>query len=102
MIDLSNNTILITGAAGIVGQSAILECLKRGLYVRAIVFNRDINIIHKKLEIVRMDLENYNNCIEALKDIDICLHFAAFIKGAKGQSDASNFSSLVRKIFYQV
>ncbi len=98
MINLKNKTILITGAAGIVGQTAVRECLNRGHFVRALIFNsRKLDIKNNNLEIVKSDLEIYENCLEVLSGIDICLHFAAYIKGAKGQTDAANFSSLVRK-----
>tara|TARA_E500000178_G_scaffold356701_1_gene437521 strand:- start:133510 stop:134475 length:966 start_codon:yes stop_codon:yes gene_type:complete len=98
LINLDKKSVLITGAAGIVGQAAVRECLRRGMSVRAVIFkSRTLDLEHENLEIVRVDLENYDNCLEILKDIDVCLHFAAFIKGAKGQSDAANFSSLVRK-----
>lgn len=98
MINLLNKTILITGAAGIAGQAAVRECLDRGFSVRAVIFNsRKLDLKNKNLEIVQTDLEIYENCLKVLDGIDVCLHFAAYIKGAKGQSDATNFSSLVRK-----
>ena len=85
-----NKTVLITGAAGICGHSAINKLLKKGnVNIRATIFNtRKIQISHPNLEVVKADLSSYEECKRVLKGIDIVLNFAAFIRGAKGQVDS--------------
>jgi uncharacterized protein YbjT (DUF2867 family) len=68
-----NKNVLITGAAGITGHAAIRRLLEEGAYVRAVEFkNRKVKLQHDNLEIVRHDLMQHNECMSALKDIDIC------------------------------
>ena len=93
-----NKNVLITGAAGITGHAAIRRLLDEGAYVRAVEFkNRKVKLQHDNLEIVRHDLMQHNECMSALKDIDICLNFVAYIRGAKGQIDPKNYLDLVRR-----
>ena len=93
----NGKNVLITGAAGITGQSAVNRLLDEGAYVRACIFNnKKFSIEHKNLEIVKYDLMDYQQCLESVKDMDICLNFAAFIKGAKGHSDPNNYLDYIR------
>ncbi len=93
----TNKNVLVTGAAGITGHSAVKRLLDEGAYVRATVFSkRKLDIVHKNLETVQCDLMKHDDCMNVLKDIDICFNFVAFIKGAKGQSDSRNSLDLVR------
>ncbi len=80
--------VLITGAAGICGQSAVSRMLSEEANVRAVVYNRrTIGIEHDNLEIVKADLSLYSDCLRVVKDMDIVLHFAAHIRGAQGQQE---------------
>ena len=89
--------VLVTGAAGIAGHSAVKRLLKEGANVRAVVFNtRKLSIEHPNLEVVQYDLMEHENCMKALKGIDICFNMVAFIRGAKGQTDEKNVLNLVR------
>ena len=93
----SGKNVLITGAAGITGQSAIKRLLDEGAFIRASVFNKKkLTISHKNLEVVHYDLMDYQQCQEVIKDIDICLNFASFNKGARGHSDPNNYLDYVR------
>lgn len=93
----SGKNVLITGAAGITGQAAVKRLLDEGAFVRASVFkNKKFNIQHKNLEVVSYDLMDHTQCLECIRDMDICLNFAAFIKGAQGHSDPNNFLDYVR------
>lgn len=92
-----NKNVLITGAAGITGHSAVKRLLDEGAHVRATVFSkRKLNLYHKNLEVIQCDLMNHEDCMKVLKDMDICFNFVAFIKGAKGQTDSKNSLDLVR------
>ena len=93
-----NKNILVTGGAGITGHAAIKRLLNEGAFVRATQFtNRRLGFQHKNLEVVSCDLMNHEDCMRVLKDIDVCLNFVAFIRGAKGQTDSNNYLDLVRK-----
>ena len=93
----TNKNVLVTGAAGITGQSAVKRLLNEGSYVRAAVYsNRKLNIKHPNLEVIQCDLMKHEDCMSVLKDMDICFNFVAFIKGAKGQSDSKNSLDLVK------
>ena len=66
----NKKNILVTGAAGITGHSAIKRLLDEGAYVRATVYNnRNLDIHHKNLEIVKCDLMNHEDCIKVLNEI---------------------------------
>ena len=94
----NNKNVLITGGAGITGHAMIEKMLKEGAYVRATEYkNRKISIKHKNLEVVSCDLMNHEDCMSSLKDMEICFNFVAFIRGAKGQTEAHNHLDLVRK-----
>ena len=85
-----NKNVLITGAAGITGHSAVKRLLDEGSYVKAVVYNsRKLDIPHHpNLEVVKADLHSYEKCLELTKDMDIVFNFVAFIRGAKSQIDA--------------
>ena len=93
----NKKNVLVTGAAGITGHSAVKRLLDDGANVRAAVYsNRKLNIKHPNLEVIQCDLMKHEDCMSVLKDMDICFNFVAFIKGAKGQSDSKNSLDLVR------
>jgi len=93
----NKKNVLVTGAAGITGYSAVKRLLDDGANVRAAVYsNRKLNIKHPNLEVIQCDLMKHEDCMSVLKDMDICFNFVAFIKGAKGQSDSKNSLDLVR------
>lgn len=93
----TGKNILITGAAGITGHSAVKRLLDEGAYIRATVYDsRKLNIEHPNLEIIQTDLMSHDNCMQVMKDMDVCFNFVAFIRGAKGQTDSKNVLSLVR------
>jgi GDP-L-fucose synthase len=91
-----NKNVLVTGAAGITGHAAVKRLLDEGAYVRAVVNNRKLNVSHKNLEIVKLDLMNHDDCMKSLNGMDICFNFVAFIRGAKGQTESKNTLDLVR------
>ncbi len=94
----AKKNVLITGAAGITGQSAVRRLLREGASVRAAVYsNRKLEIQHSNLEIIQADLMNHEECMKAMRDMDICFDFAAFIGGAGGHSKYDNLLDFVRK-----
>ena len=82
--------VLVTGAAGITGHSAVRRLLNEGSYDKAVVYNtRALNIPdHPNLEIVRADLHSYEQCLKLTKDMDVVFNFVAYIRGAKSQTES--------------
>ncbi len=99
MFDKRN--VLVTGAAGLTGNEAVKQLLDRGAYVRATIFNnpdykhRELNISHPNLEVVPCDLMSYEDAQRVVQDMDMVVNCAAFICGAKGQTE--NPWQLIRK-----
>ena len=96
-----NKNVLVTGAAGLTGQEAVKQLLDRGAHVRATVFNnpdyqhRELKLSHPRLEIIPCDLMNYEDAKRVVQDMDMVVNCAAFICGAKGQTE--NPWQLIRK-----
>lgn len=86
-----NKVVLVTGAAGICGHSAIKRLLERENVkkIRATIFTtRDLEIEDPKLEVVKADLSIYSDCERVVDGVDIVLNFAAWIRGAKEQQES--------------
>mgnify|MGYP006921284396 CR=1 FL=1 len=93
----TGKNVVVTGAAGITGHAAVKRLLDEGSNVRAVVHtNRKLSVEHPNLEIVHLDLMQHEDCMKALKDMDICFNFVAYIKGAEGQSKDENKLDLVK------
>jgi GDP-L-fucose synthase len=78
--------VLVTGAAGIAGQSTVRRLLSEGAIVRAIVGNnRKLEVEHPHLTTYKHNLLIYDDCLNVTKNVDVVINLAAVIKGAKGQ-----------------
>lgn len=78
--------LLVTGANGFLGSYVVLEALRKGHAVRAML--RPVADVSKlgwpttdKLEIVRADLRSRNGLTEAVRDVDSVIHLAAAKSG---------------------
>ena len=84
-----NKNVLVTGAAGLCGTATIKKLLQlNSCNVIGTTYNRrTLDVVHDKLEVVKLDLMSYDNCNNIMKDIDIVIHCAAFSGGAGLQDE---------------
>ncbi len=73
---------LITGASGFVGQYVVVQALRKGHQVRAVVRpSSDLNQLpwsnHPAVELVRIDLRRKAGIADALQGVDAVIHLAA-------------------------
>jgi len=80
-----NKRVLVTGAAGLIGQSTVNSLLEKGALVKATVYNRPLNITHPYLQIVKCDLMDIKQCEYIVNDVDIIINSAAYVAGAGRQ-----------------
>jgi GDP-L-fucose synthase len=71
MVFWNNKKILVTGGAGFLGSFLIKKLKERG------VSERNVRIPRSK----KMDLRRWENCVKAVKDMDIVIHLAARVGG---------------------
>lgn len=73
-----NSKILITGGSGLVGQNLTNRLIKEGYTnIRVNVHRRAVRELHDSVEYGRSDLQTYEGCIKATKDVDVVFHCAA-------------------------
>lgn len=82
-----NKTILVTGAAGLCGTAVVKKLLEfNNCNIIGTVYNRrSLNIDYKnnpKIKISKLDLMDYDNCKQLVKNVDTVIHCAAFSGGA--------------------
>lgn len=95
-MDITNKTILITGASGLVGIPAVEKCLEQAEKVIAadIRVSKSLQELEKnnpkRLTIIQTDLTYLNNCEDIFDahDIDIVLHIAG-VKGSPSRTSKS-------------
>ena len=78
--------LLITGASGFLGQYVVVEALRRGHQVRAVVrpasdVTRFTWHDHASVEFARVDLRQKSGLVDALQGVDAVLHLAAAKSG---------------------
>lgn len=86
-MNLSNKTILITGAAGFIGSHLAELCIEQGFKVRAFVHYNSRNSwgwlesseYRADMDIVAGDIRDFDMVYEAMKGVDTVFHLAALI-----------------------
>ena len=89
----TQNKILVTGAAGLLGKELVLQLLSAGNHVRAVYHQTLLNDIeHPQLEKVKGDLLDVMNVEEMMQDITQVYHCAGMV----------NFSSKHKTRLYKI
>ncbi|HEY8661141.1 MAG TPA: NAD-dependent epimerase/dehydratase family protein [Hanamia sp.] len=74
-----NKKILITGAAGLVGNELLKQLLDEGYWVKAIYHATPLSFSHPNLEIVQCDILDVVTLEEVMDDITHVYHCAAIV-----------------------
>jgi len=81
---LKDKKVLVTGGAGFIGSNLVESLLQSGNYVACLdnfSTGRKSNISefasHPSFRLIEGDIRNYDDCLKAVKDIDIVFHEAA-------------------------
>ena len=94
-------TILVTGAAGYLGNQTVKRLVADGRSVRALVRNRAKAAIRLKevahsIEIVEGDVTEPNSLTAAMKDVDSVIHYVAIAMEKGGQTyESVNYQGTV-------
>ncbi len=76
---IDNQKILITGAAGLVGNELLKQLLAQGYNVKAIYHSTPLSISHPNLEIVQCDILDVVGLEEVMKGMARVYHCAAIV-----------------------
>ena len=78
-----NAKILITGGSGLVGQNLTARLIKEGYTnLRVNLHNRGVRQTYDNVEYTYSDLQTYEGCMFATKDVDVVFHAAASTSNA--------------------
>lgn len=78
-----NSKILITGGSGLVGQNLTARLIKEGYTnLRVNLHKRGVRTTYDGVEYSKYDLQTYEGCMSATKDVDVVFHAAASTSNA--------------------
>jgi GDP-L-fucose synthase len=78
-----DSKILITGGSGLVGQNLTERLINEGYTnLRVNLHIRGVRTVHNGVEYTKHDLQTYEGCMEATKDVDVVFHAAASTSNA--------------------
>jgi GDP-L-fucose synthase len=75
--------ILITGGSGLVGQNLTARLIKEGYTnLRVNLHRRTVRHVYDEVEYTYHDLQTYDGCIDATRNVDVVFHAAASTSNA--------------------
>lgn len=77
-----NAKVLVAGGTGFVGINLIIRLLSLGANIRATLHKKDAIIIDNRIEYIKCDLLNMDDCKNIVQDMDYVFHCAANTAGA--------------------
>ncbi len=77
--NIENKKILVTGAAGLVGNELLKQLLEEGYWVKAIYHSTPLSVAHPNLEIVQCDILDVVALEQVMKAITHVYHCAAIV-----------------------
>ncbi|RLQ94559.1 NAD-dependent epimerase/dehydratase family protein [Falsibacillus albus] len=78
-MEIKNKRVLVTGITGTLGKSVAMRLMEEAEEVRGLVRNTIYPETYKGLTVVQGDLSNKDSLLEALRNIDIVVHCAAYL-----------------------
>jgi len=74
--------VLVTGTTGLIGTSLVLKLLDHGAHVRGLLHQKPSQIEESKIEYLKCDLTQREDCVRAVEGMDYVFHCAANSSGA--------------------
>lgn len=74
--------VLVAGGTGFVGSHFVEALLQQGAKVRVPVHRRPLEVRDPRIETVQADLSNFDDCLRALKDIEIVINASGAVSSA--------------------
>lgn len=89
---LQNKVVLVTGVSGTVGDKIATKCLEEGAKVKGLIRSKENISLCNKLGIIPIigDLTDRETIEEALRDVDIVIHAAAYLGENRTIAEDSN------------
>ncbi|MFD1176447.1 NAD-dependent epimerase/dehydratase family protein [Paenibacillus puldeungensis] len=93
---LRDKVVLVTGVSGTVGDKIAANCLSEGAKVKGLIRNKEKIPLCDELGITPIigDLTDKEAIKEALKDVNIVIHAAAYLGGDRTTAEESNIQGV--------
>ena len=78
-----NKTVLVTGGTGFVGTNFVKELSKFNVKIIVPIHKRPLSFKSEKIEIIRADLTNINDCLKVCQNVDYIFHAAGMVSAAR-------------------
>ena len=93
--------VLVAGGSGFVGSHFVLQLLEQGAKVRVPTHVRAMELQDPRIEIVKGDLTNPEDCLRMLKDIEIVVNASGAVSAA-GVDQVRHMEIIARNLITSV
>ncbi|WP_341280209.1 NAD(P)-dependent oxidoreductase [Paenibacillus sp. FSL H8-0537] len=89
---LRNKVVFVTGVSGTIGDKIVTKCLSEGAKVKGLIRSKEQVLLCDNLGIVPIigDLTDRSVIKEALTDVDVIIHAAAYLGSDRTMAEKSN------------